>query len=194
MRTSQRHRPLIQRIDNRHNTMSATYAQSISNTRPSNTTAYGAGAVIGVADVSVAANAGSGIMAFTGFTLGNTSPNGSQILITDCNLEIDVAAVPSGQTTFRLHLYNAAPDAVLDGATWDLASAGDRLKYLGWIDILAMTDLGSTLYSQNPSVNKKVILAAGSSALYGVLTTVGGYTPTSAAVKVLTLHAVEMGQ
>jgi phage tail sheath gpL-like len=122
-------------------------------------------------------NAGSAIMSFD-----MKAPKGSQVLITDVNLQWHVSSLPSGASTFRLHLYNASPDAVLDNAAWDLSSAGDLGKYLGYVELVTPQDLGSTLYSANSNVNKLVKLAADSQTLYGVLQTVGAYTPTSAAV------------
>jgi hypothetical protein len=165
---------------------SLSYTSSVTITRPSNTTAYGAGDVIGVADVSVAANAGNAIHTFT-----NIGPAGGQIMITAADLLAYVAAVPAGMTSFRLHLYNASPTAILDAATWDLPS-GDRASYLGYIDLGSPADVGSTLYVQADQVNKQFKLASGSTSLYGLLVTAGGYTPTSAAVKKVRLHAVAL--
>ena len=130
-------------------------------------------------------NAGSAII-----ELANIGPAGGHIFITDVNLEIDVAAIPAGMTSFRAQLYTAAPDAIVDNAAWDLSSAGDRGKSLGYVDIATPLDLGSTLFSQNLAVNKKVKLAAGSTSLYTILRPNTGYTPTSGAVKVLTVEAV----
>jgi hypothetical protein len=143
--------------------------------RPSNTTGYTALDVIGVADANVAANAGSAILSFV--TIG---PVGGIVRILAADLLINLAAVTAGMTTFRLHLYNAAPTAILDNAGYDLV-AGDRAAYLGYIDIAAPTDLGSTLYSQviNGTTLPHVKLAAGSSTLYGILQTIGAFTPTS---------------
>ena len=159
---------------------------AVSFTRPANATPYTAGDVVGVADVSVAANAGSAIHVFA-----SIGPSAGAIIITGADLRIDVAAVPSGMTSFRLHLYDAAPTAILDNAAWDLP-AGDRTAYLGYIDIGAAVDVGSTLYAQADQVNKQFKLASASTSLYGLLVTNGGFTPTSAAVKRLRLHSVSL--
>ncbi len=153
------------------------FTSSVTFTRPANTTAYAANDVVGVADASVAANAGSAIHEFT-----DIGPDGGDVLITSADLRIDVASLPSGMTTFRLHLYDAAPTAILDNAAWDLP-AGDRVAYLGYIDLSQMIDVGSTLYVQADQVNKQFKLASGSTSLYGLLVTNGGFTPTSGAVK-----------
>lgn len=134
---------------------------------------------------ATSSSAGSAILSLP---LG--ADKGGQVYITDVNLEWDVTALPSGATNFRLHLYDASPDAILDNAAWDLSSSGDRGKYLGYVDIAQPADLGSTLYSQNPQVNKLVKLAADSNTLYGVLQTIAGYTPASAAVMKLSVSAV----
>lgn len=168
------------------NPVGAGYKSSVSITRPSNTTAYTAGDVIGIADAGTPANAGSAI-----HTLANVGPSGAHLLITEVRLEIDVAAVPSGMTTFRLHLYDTSPTAILDNAAWDLP-AGDRAKYLGYIDLAAPVDLVSTLWSENKRVDKHIKLADGSTSLYVELETVGGYTPSSGAVKAITVLALSL--
>lgn len=157
------------------------YTSAVTFPRPSNITTYTAGDVIGIADAGTPANAGSAIHEFT-----SIGPAGGSILITAADLRIDVAAVPSGMTSFRLHLYDAPPTAILDNAAWDLP-AGDRTAYLGYIDIGTIVDVGSTLYVQADQINKQFKLAAGSTSLYGQLVTNGGFTPGSATVKRLRL-------
>jgi len=148
------------------------YSPNLAFTRVADTNAYAAGDVIGI---NAAGSPGSAI-----HTLLTAGPSAGEILIEAASLRIDLAAVPANMTSFRLHLFDAAPDAVLDNAAFDLASAGDRGKYLGFIDLGAPLDLGSTLLAQVDNVNKRVKLAAASTSLYGVLQTNGGYTPTSA--------------
>lgn len=136
------------------------------------------------------ATAGSAILTFG--TAGRRG--GDSVYITDVNLRWDVTALPSGATTFRLHLYNAPPDAIVDNAAWDLSSAADRTKYLGYVDLSAPVDLGSTLVSQNPKVNRLVRLEAANSVaaskLYGILQTIGGYTPASGSVMAVDVATV----
>jgi hypothetical protein len=162
------------------------FSDRVSITRPSNTTAYTAGDAIGIADSATPANAGSAILEFQ-----SMGPAGEHILITVAQLRIHLASVTSGMTSFRLHLYNAAPDAILDNAAWDLSSAGDRSKYLGFIDLGTPSDLGSSLFAEFAfPVNKQVKLAAGTTSIWGVLQTVGGYTPASGTVYVPELQAM----
>jgi hypothetical protein len=148
-------------------------------TRPNDTAGYTAGDVIGTATGSTAAILFSGI-----------GPTGGVIRITGSRLEIDVATIPSGLTSFRLHLYNATPSSALgDNAVWDLPS-GDRPNYLGYVDLGSPVDVGSTLYVQQTGLDYDFVLA--SSDLYGYLVTNGTYTPTAQSVKKITLYAMSM--
>lgn len=156
------------------------YAQT-SNPRPANTTAYTAGDVVG-ATAAV-------------WKFNSIGKSGERILITSTGLRVNVTAVPSGMTSFRLHLYRATPPSALaDNAAWTL-HADDLSVYLGYIDLgspaLPAASSGA-LYVQQDQVNKQFQLAAGSSDLFGYLVTNGGYTPTSAAVKVIDLHAIAL--
>lgn len=180
---------LIYGLDkNQHNVAfgvgGATVSASIS--RPENTTAYTAGDVIGQADSETAANAGSAILTFSKVGLP-----GRAILIAGADLRVDLSSVTSGMTTFRLHLYDASPTAILDNAAWDLGG-DDRDLYLGYVDLGSPADMGSTLYTQADQVNKQVKLAASSHALYGVLVTNGAYTPASATTMRVRLHTVDL--
>jgi hypothetical protein len=155
----------------------AGYSASASITRPNDTNIYAAGDVIGAAAGSTAA------IEFT-----NMGPSGKEIMITSSALEVDVAAIPSGMSTFRLHLYNVTPPSALgDNVAWDLP-AGDRASYLGYVDLNGPIDLGSTLYVEVNGINKQVKLAGTS--LFGYLVTYGGYTPSASTVKKTTLHSI----
>lgn len=159
----------------------AGYSASASKTRPNDTNAYAALAV-----VCESASAG------TVWTFSGIGPSGGgKVIIDAMTLEIDVSAIPSGMGAFRLHLYSTAPTAINDNAAYDLPS-GDRAKYLGYVETPTPLDLGSTLWSETEAlgfpIRKQVTLA--SSTLYGILQTVAAYTPTAQAVKKVTLHAV----
>lgn len=162
------------------------YKSTVTITRPANTTAYTAGDAVGKADANTAANAGDAILQFT-----NIGPSGGHVILTGVMLEVDLTAVPSGMSAFRLHLYDASPDAILDNAAWDLSSAGDRGKYLGYVDIRVPVDLGSTLIALEESLAMHRKLAASSTTIYGVLQTIGAYTPTSGEVYKVTLRALQ---
>jgi hypothetical protein len=164
---------------------SRAYHPEVTITRPANTTAYTAGDVYGVADVSVAANAGSAIHEFT-----NAGPAGGSIWVTAADLKVYLDAVPASMTSYRLDLYDASPTAILDNAAFSLV-AGDRTKHLGYIDLGSPVDRGATLAVQT-DVGKAFKLATGSTSLFGLITTNGGYTPASAEVLKVRLDAVAL--
>lgn len=141
-------------------------------TRPANTTAYSAGDVIG------------GVLSFASFAVAD-----GHLIITSADIRYDVAAVPSGMTSLRLHLYSTTPpSAIADNAAFDLPS-GDRSVYIGYLDFSSLTDLGSTLFTQVDGLNKQVMMA--SATLYGYLVTTAGWTPAgNSEVLQLTLRAV----
>lgn len=158
---------------------SAALSVAVSLTRTNDTNAYNAGDVIGAATGSTAA-----------LEFANIGPNGGEIMLTTAELEIDVTAIPSGMTSFRLYLYSVTPPSALgDNAAWDLPS-GDRASFLGYVDLGTPVDLGSTLYVQTTQINKHVKLASAS--LFAYLVTIGGYTPSAQAVKKITLHAAAL--
>lgn len=152
-------------------------------TRPANATPYTANDVLGAAAAALTFPS----MAPLTFA-GNANP---QVLITGVQLEIDVAAVPAGMTSFRLYLYNVTPPSALaDNAAWDLP-AGDRVSFLGYIDVGTPVDLGSTLYVETNGINKQLMLPAATTSLFGYLVTNGGFTPAgNSEVYVLTLHGL----
>jgi hypothetical protein len=116
-------------------------------------------------------------------------PSAGNVRILSCELEVDHTAVIAGETSYRLYLYSITPpSAPADNAAWDLPS-GDRASFLGYIDLGAPIDLGSTLYVQTTEVNKDVQLVTTS--LFGLLVTIGGFTPTAAARKVK-LHSIAL--
>lgn len=159
---------------------------SVPITRPANVTPYTANDVIGIADVATPANAGSAILEF--LNAGNV---GGFVRINSADLRIDLIAIPGGMAAFTLHLYDDAPDAVLDNAPWDLLSAGDRSKYLGSITLTPL-DMGSTLFGQLDNIAKQVKLKDGSTSLFGVLVTAGGYTPASGGTQQIRLNTTEL--
>lgn len=150
-------------------------------TRPNDTSPYSAGDVIGSSTGSTAAiqfvAVGPSIV--------------SQVMITTVQLEIDVASVPSGMTSFTLHLYSATPPSAYgDNASWDLP-AGDRPYYLGYVLLGTPVDVGSTLYVETVQYNKQTTMPGSvSGSLWAYLVTNGAYTPTASAVYKPTLHSM----
>ena len=128
------------------------YRAVVNITRPSNTTAYTAGDVVGD-------TGGSAII-----TLNSIGPSGGYVLIQSVSLIFSDTSVPSGMGSFRLHFYSASPTAIADNAVYDLAS-GERANYVGFVEIPAPADFGSSLYAQLDYAGRMVQLAAGSSTL-----------------------------
>ena len=131
-------------------------------TRPANVTAYTANDVVGGA-----------------ITFASIGASAGYVTIMGADLRYDASAVPSGMAGMRLYLYSVTPpSAIADNTVWDLPS-GDRASFMGYIDLGAPVDLGSTLYTQVDNINRQVKLGAGETALYGYLVTTGGYTPAA---------------
>jgi hypothetical protein len=159
--------------------MSDAYGAIVSLTRTSDTNAYTANDVLGAATGSTAA------LEFKGM-----GESGSRIMITSTQLEIDRNAVISGETSYRLHLYNITPPSAYgDNVAWDILT-GDRASYLGFLELGTAVDLGGTVYVEQNIVNKQLALSGQS--LFAYLVTVGAYTPQSATVHKITLHAVKL--
>lgn len=159
-----------------YGTASNAYTSAPTVTRPANTTPYAAGDVVGATAAAI--------------TFPSAGPSGGHVLVTTDNLRIDLAAVPSGMTSFRLYLYNVTPPSALaDNAVWDLSS-GDRAGFLGYLDLGTPVDLGSTLFVQTINPGLQVKLATGSTSLFGYLVTAAIYTPTSGEVYTPRLETV----
>jgi hypothetical protein len=152
---------------------------SASQTRPDNTTAYTALDVVGT---DAAAN--------MSFDLVNRVPSAGYFIILSASLRVDVNAVPSGMGNFRLHLFSEAPTAITDNLAFNLIAA-DRAKYIGSIDIPTPNDLGDTLFGRVDNLNFPGKLATSSTTVYGVLQTLGGYTPASQTVKTVTIRGIQ---
>lgn len=156
------------------------YRSTATITRPSNTTAYTAGDVVGD-------TGGSAIL-----TLASAGPSGGFVLIQSLSLVLSDSTVPSGMGAFRIHLYSASPTAVADNAPFDLVS-GERASYLGFVDLAAPQDLGSTIYTQVDYPGRLVKLAAASTSLFAEIETRGAYTPVSASTVELRVNTLEAG-
>lgn len=163
------------------------YHSVVSVIRPSNTTSYSAGDVIGAADSITPANPGSAI-----HTLTDIGPKGGHVLVQSVELFIGGTIVPSGMGAFRLHLYTESPTAILDNAAYDLVS-GDVNSYVGFVDLPAPQDLGSTLYSQVDYVGRLVKLASAGTSLFAEIETRNAYTPASGTIYTLRVNALESG-
>ncbi|MEF3124644.1 hypothetical protein [Rhizobium leguminosarum] len=148
-------------------------------TRPANVTAYSAGDVVG--------QTAGGVLTFAAI-----GKSGGTILITRAELELDISAIPSGMTSFRLYLYSSAPPSNIgDNAafTW---TGTDRGPFLAFIDLGAPVLIGGgTLYCDVTGITKQMKLATADISAY--LVTAGGYIPAAnSEVYKLTLHSVDV--
>lgn len=120
---------------------------------------------------------------------GVAVPAGSTIRILTATTKIDITAVPSGQTSYTLHLYSVTPpSAQADNDAWTLAS-GDLPSYLGSIALGTPVDLGAALYVRAGDLNMDIKLDAGKTSVFGVLVTVGAHT-AAATARQIALRAV----
>lgn len=121
--------------------------------------------------------------------LGVAGPSAGIVEIVSASLEIDAAAIISGETSYRLYLYNVTPpSAINDSSPWVGVASGDRASFLGYIDLGTVIALGSTpatLYVRQDNIGTRVKLSG--THLFGYLVTNGAYTPT-ARVFLITLH------
>lgn len=156
------------------------YSATVTVTRPSNTTAYAAGDVVGD-------TGGSAII-----TLNSMGPSGGFVLIQSVSLIFSDTSVPSGMGAFRIHFYSASPTATADNAVFDLVS-GERANYMGYVDLPAPTDFGSSLYTQVDYPGRLVKLAAASTTMYAEIETRGAYTPASASTVDIRVNTLEAG-
>jgi hypothetical protein len=156
------------------------YRSTATITRPSNTTAYTAGDVVGD-------TGGSAIISLT-----TAGPTAGFVIIQSISLVFSDSAVPSGMGAFRLHLYSASPTAIADNAAFDLVS-GERATYMGFIDLPTPADFGSSLYTQTDYPGRLIKLGAASTTLFAELETRGAYTPVSASTVAIRVNLLEAG-
>ena len=156
------------------------YRSTVTFNRPSNTTAYTAGDVVG-------ATGGSAI-----HTLTTAGPSGGYILIQSISMATHDTSVPAGMASFRIHFYNASPTAIADNAAFDLLTT-DHGKYLGYVDLPAPQDFGSSIYTQADYPGRLVKLATGSTSLFIEIETKGAFTPVSAVTFDLAILTLEAG-
>ena len=156
------------------------YRTTATITRPSNTTAYTAGDVVGD-------TGGSAIISLTA-----AGPTAGFVIIQSVSLVFSDSSVPSGMGAFRVHLFSTSPTAIADNAPFDLTS-GDRATYMGYVDFPAPQDLGSSIYTQTDYPGRLIKLAAASTTLFVEIETRGAYTPVSASTVSIRMNLLEAG-
>jgi hypothetical protein len=152
-------------------------------TRPSNTTTYTAGDVVG--PVTTAA-----VQTFS----GAARANGGTGRIIAATLETNNATVTAG--TFRVHIFNASFTPEADNAAF-AGQHTNRAAYQGYFDFNIVVADSASAEGAIAQIRASVDIdnglpldfecAAGSSALYGVVVATGAYVPASAQVFYVTL-------
>jgi len=139
-------------------------------TRPDNTTAYTAADVVGNT---------SSIIEFGRLSPGTHMIKGARLLYGE-------NAIPGGMAAYNLHLYDWSPTNIADNAAWTLSEA-DSTHYLGKVVLTLPVDLGAACFSKDDSVNMTINVADNASSVFGLLETVGGYTPVAETVHTISL-------
>ena len=139
--------------------------------------------VVSATFTAVAAAIGAGDVMAGAKVFTNLGPvGGGTVKIIGASLRVDVNALQASEAGYTLHLYNVTPPSALaDNAAWDLPS-GDRAAYLGKIALGTPVDLGSTLWIETHTFNKRIKLLSAN--VYGYLVTDAGFTPTAVAREV----------
>ena len=141
------------------------YASSVSITRPANVTPYTAGDVVGTTSTAI-------------HQLSSAGPSGGFVILQSLDLLLQLGAVPSGMSGFRVHFYSASPTAIADNAVFNLVAA-DRASYLGYADLGTPADLGDTCWAQADFTGRQIKLATGQTTIWCQLQTIGAYTPAA---------------
>lgn len=113
------------------------------------------------------------------------------IWIQSASLLIGDTSIPSGMSSFRLHLWNAAPAAIADNAVF-AASSADRAKYCGFVDLASIAAIGGGfLFTFGDYVGRPIRLST--SSFWFNLVTVGGFTPVSGTEYQVRFQCIEVG-
>lgn len=109
------------------------------------------------------------------------------ICILGSRVKYNGSAVPTASTGYRLHLYNASPTAIADNAAFNVP-AEDLAKYIGYIPISTLVDVGDNCISVDNNVNFTCKLAG--TGLFGILQCVAAETPAIDCVFTILLNTV----
>lgn len=109
------------------------------------------------------------------------------ICILGARMKYSANAVPTASTGYRLHLYNAAPTAIADDAAFNVP-ATDLAKYIGYVPISTLVDLGDSCASFDNNINFTCKLAG--TGLFGILQCIAAETPAANAVFTILLNTI----
>lgn len=147
--------------------------------RPNDTNSYLAGDVIGSAN---SAN----------LELPNAGAAGALMQALSASVTINRTSLPTGMTTLRLHLWDAAPAAIADNAPF-AAAAADRAKYCGRIELVQPSVIGGGfLYTFGDYVGRPIRLVT--SSIWANLVTDAAITgPAAQTEYIVRLNLAEVG-
>lgn len=147
-------------------------------TRPADTTAYTANDVIGSTSTAIHGATSAGVA-------------GALIQIQSISLVVNLTAVPSGMTSFRVHLWESSPTAIADNAAFS-AAAADRAKYRGFYDLPTIAAVGGGfLWTHADYVGRPIRLTT--TGFFFNLQTIGAFTPASETEYSVRFNCVEVG-
>lgn len=132
--------------------------------------------------LDVISTAAGAILSFTSLGAAN-----DLICILGARMKYNVNAVPPASTGYRLHLYNESPTAIADDAAFNVIAA-DLAKYIGFINISTLTDVGDNCVSADDNINFTCKLVG--TGLYGQLQCIAAETPAASAVFTILLNTV----
>lgn len=132
--------------------------------------------------LDVVSTAAGEVMTFAGVGAAN-----DLVCILGSRIKYAVNALPTAHAGYRLHLYNAAPTAIADDVAFNVP-ATDLEKYIGYISISSLVDVGDNCISIDNNVNYTCKLAG--TALYGILQCIAAETPAANAVYTISLNTV----
>jgi len=132
--------------------------------------------------LDVVSTAAGAVMEFVSVGVAN-----DLICVMGSRVKYAVNALPTAHAGYRLHLYKAAPTAIADDAAFNVP-ATDLAKYIGYIPVSSLVDVGDNCISQDNNVNYTCKLAGTS--LFGILQCIAAETPAASAVYTISLNTV----
>lgn len=160
------------------------YSPSVTFARTADTAAYLANDVIGV---NAAGSPGSAIL-----TLANAGPAGGIVQLLTAELAVNRNTLPAGSPGgFLLHLYSGSPTAILDNAPFS-AAAADWSLYRGSVAFGAAAVIGGGFMYAPPVDFAGRVIRLTTSSLFGVLQTLGAFTPASGTEYSLRISTAEV--
>jgi hypothetical protein len=110
------------------------------------------------------------------FQLQNIGEAGKGIFLSYFEISLDLSSVPTGMTSFAVHLYPTAPTTIADNSIWTIGS-DPVLDPVGFSVSMSLAKGGGKVVGVIKDLNQLFILT--SSSLWGYLVTNGAIVPTA---------------